>query len=57
MKASSFIFWVSIQSHLCESEEIVIPAKAGIQKPDWIPPYQVRGGLIKPGMTDHKRRL
>ena len=40
----------------------VIPANAGIQKfKDWIPPYQVRGGLspehhavqglVKPGMT------
>jgi hypothetical protein len=31
----------------------VIPADAGIQKPDWMPPDQVRGRLIKSGMT-HK---
>jgi hypothetical protein len=32
---------------------VVIPAKAGIQKPGWMPPDQVRGRLIKSGMTDN----
>jgi hypothetical protein len=33
----------------------VVPAEAGNQYfEDWIPPYQVRGRLVKPGMTNRK---
>jgi hypothetical protein len=31
----------------------VIPANAGIQKPDWMRPDQVRDRLIKSGMTQN----
>jgi hypothetical protein len=37
------------------SAEGVIPAKAGIQEENWIPPYPVRGRLIKPGMTNQDK--